>query len=110
MFKVATNNYVGEEVKYTILPGNFSYAADIIKSYPMLSWIDENEMDSIMHCVLFDTVVYDECLQSFYEKYSQNGISPNYCEEYPDAAEYKPSETQLEELRKYDSVYLIYED
>jgi hypothetical protein len=107
MFKVATNKY--EDQQNSILPGDFSYAANIIKAYPMLSWIGEVEMDSIMRDVLFDTIVNGECLQSFYEKYAQNGISPAYCEEWPDSGKCKPNEEQLEELRKYDSLFLIYE-
>jgi hypothetical protein len=109
MFKVATNNY--EEQNEKILAGDFSYAPDIIKAYPMLSWISEEDMYNIMRDVLYDTITYGECLQSFYEKDAQNGISPYYCEEYPDIAnaKWKPNEEQLKMLRQYDSVYLIYE-
>jgi hypothetical protein len=114
MFKVAVANYEAE--KYENLAGEFSYAADILKAYPMLGWIGEIEMDNIMHDVLFDTVINGENLNSIYEKYSQNGISPYFNDEsfkngYLKVADAKffPTEEQLAEMRKYDTIGLIYD-
>ena len=111
MFKVATiNNEVGD---LNLLPGDFSNAGDLLSTYPMFNWIDEDEMLVIMKEVLFDEII-DKSGEypSLYEKEWQGNGTHSYFVDDGTCSEYtmKPNESQLEELRKYDSIYLIFEN
>lgn len=112
MFKVAVINYVGEEVKYTILPGDFSDVFKLVEAYPMLSWVGLDNLQNFLKDVLCDTVWYDECTSSIYAKeHEGDGTNTIFVDdpEFPYPQELKPNEEQLKMLREYDIVFIIFD-